>query len=139
MFSNRRYTINIWYTFNCSTLKPFFVRLEVENRPSEEQLAEKTASEKENRRNMKQQVYTSSPMKCDKQLRDDASGMYEISPYATFSVTGNNRAVTTSSLDYTMQFKTFGHIEEVENYPKMRSGKHSWHKSQRYYNNEGKY
>lgn len=69
------------------------------------------------------------------------AGMYEISPYATFSVPGNhNRSVTTSTLDYTMQFKTFGHIEDEGSnaiiYPKHGSGKHSWHKH-RYYNTEG--
>lgn len=67
--------------------------------------------------------------------------MYEISPYATFSVAGNNsRSVTTSTLDYTMQFKTFGHIEDEDHnaivYPKNATGKHSWHKP-RYYNNDG--
>lgn len=41
--------------------------------------------------------------------------MYEISPYATFSVPGReNRAVTTATLDYTMQFKTFGHLENED-------------------------
>lgn len=59
------------------------------------------------------------------------AGMYEISPYATFSVLGNNsRSVTTSTLDYTMQFKTFGHIENEEHndvYPKI-GDKRSWQK-----------
>lgn len=67
--------------------------------------------------------------------------MYEISPYATFSVGGNNsRSVTTSTLDYTMQFKTFGHLEDEDAvvYPKNASGKHNWHKH-RYYSNDGKY
>lgn len=68
--------------------------------------------------------------------------MYEISPYATFSVPGNNsRCVTTSTLDYTMQFKTFGHIEDDDHnaimYAKNPNSKHSWHKH-RYYNSEGK-
>lgn len=67
-------------------------------------------------------------------------GMYEISPYATFSVpASNSRSVTTSTLDYTMQFKTFGHIEDEQHngiYPKT-SGKHSWSKH-RYYN-DGEY
>lgn len=41
--------------------------------------------------------------------------MYEISPYATFSVPGrDNRSVTTATLDYTMQFKTFGHLENED-------------------------
>lgn len=43
------------------------------------------------------------------------SEMYEISPYATFSVPGReNRSVTTATLDYTMQFKTFGHLENED-------------------------
>lgn len=84
--------------------------------------------------------------------------MYEISPYATFSVTGGRTVVqghsktptrgahTPSSLDYTMQFKTFGHPEGDLNataYPILPSsgfghvkGKSSWHK-QRYYNTDG--
>ncbi|XP_017776462.1 PREDICTED: Down syndrome cell adhesion molecule-like protein Dscam2 isoform X2 [Nicrophorus vespilloides] len=109
-----------------------------DNQSRQVQPEEKTV-DRDNRRNC-QQVYSSSPVKsCDK-IHDDASGMYEISPYATFSVPGNNsRSVTTSTLDYTMQFKTFGHIEDDDHntiaYPK-RGGKHSWHK-QRYYNNEG--
>lgn len=46
--------------------------------------------------------------------------MYEISPYATFSmgngptggnVSGNGRSVTASTLDYTVQFRTFGRSE----------------------------
>lgn len=68
--------------------------------------------------------------------------MYEISPYATFNVGGNNsRSVTTSTLDYTMQFKTFGHIEDDEHnaiiYPKNILSKHNWHKY-RYGSSEGK-
>lgn len=66
--------------------------------------------------------------------------MYEISPYATFSVPGNNsRSVTTSTLDYSMQFKTFGHIEDDDAivYSKNAGGKHTWHKH-RYYNTEGR-
>lgn len=43
--------------------------------------------------------------------------MYDISPYATFSVSGpESRSVTASTLDYTVQFKTFGMIE-VEDGP----------------------
>lgn len=103
-----------------------------------------------------QQVYTASPVKIiDK---DNDSEMYEISPYATFSVTGGRTVVqghsktptrnahTPSSLDYTMQFKTFGHPEGDLNataYPILPSsgfghvkGKSSWHK-QRYYNTDG--
>lgn len=66
--------------------------------------------------------------------------MYEISPYATFSVSApnNSRSVTTSTLDYTMQFKTFGHIEDEEhNMFKSATTKLTWHKN-RYYNHEGK-
>lgn len=85
--------------------------------------------------------------------------MYEISPYATFSVTGGRtnlnqqntktptRGVTTSTLDYTVQFKTFGHPDadnlNATAYPVLPSsgfghvkGKSSWHK-QRYYNTDG--
>lgn len=124
----------------------------------EEQHEEKTV-ERDNRRNC-QQVYTSSPVKSSEKLQSEGagkreplpsvsakifaksvSGMYEISPYATFSVGGNNsRSVTTSTLDYTMQFKTFGHIEDEDAgmYPKNASGKHNWHKH-RYYSNDGKY
>ena len=41
--------------------------------------------------------------------------MYEISPYATFSVPGrDNRTVTSGTLDYTMQFKTFGHLDNED-------------------------
>lgn len=62
---------------------------------------------------------------------------YEISPYATFSVPGNNsRSVTTSTLDYTVQFKTFGHIEDEEHNAIVYPKKHSWHKN-RYYSGEG--
>lgn len=45
------------------------------------------------------------------------SEMYEISPYATFSMNsapgaGNGgRSVTASTLDYTVQFRTFGRSE----------------------------
>ncbi|KAL7024043.1 hypothetical protein ACKWTF_012881 [Chironomus riparius] len=111
--------------------------------------------EHDNRRN--QQVYTASPVKIiDK---DNDSEMYEISPYATFSVTGGRTVVqghsktptrgahTPSALDYTMQFKTFGHPEgdldlNATAYPILPSsgfghvkGKSSWHK-QRYYNTD---
>ncbi len=105
-----------------------------------------------------QQVYTASPVKIiDK---DNDSEMYEISPYATFSVTGGRTvsqghsktpmrgAHTPSSLDYTMQFQTFGHPEGELNataYPILPSagyghtkGKSSWHK-QRYYNGDGEF
>lgn len=83
--------------------------------------------------------------------------MYEISPYATFSVNGGRTgapaktptrglAVQTPH-DYTMQFKTFGHPEgeslNATAYPLLPTsgfghvkGKSSWHK-QRYYNTDG--
>jgi Down syndrome cell adhesion molecule len=89
--------------------------------------------------------------------------MYEISPYATFSVTGGRTvsqghsktptrgAHTPSALDYTMQFKTFGHPEgeldlNATAYPILPGGggfghvkgKSSWHK-QRYYNTDGEF
>lgn len=93
--------------------------------------------------------------------KDNDSEMYEISPYATFSVTGGRTVVqghsktptrgahTPSALDYTMQFKTFGHPEgdldlNATAYPILPSsgfghvkGKSSWHK-QRYYNTDGR-
>ncbi|KAH8340543.1 hypothetical protein KR059_000756, partial [Drosophila kikkawai] len=106
----------------------------------------------ENRRN--QQVYSASPVKTvDK---GNESEMYEISPYATFSVNGGRtgapaktptRAVAAQTpLDYTMQFKTFGHPEgenlNATAYPLLPSSgfghvksKSSWHK-QRYYNTD---
>lgn len=84
--------------------------------------------------------------------------MYEISPYATFSVNGGRtgapaktptRGVAASPMDYTMQFKTFGHPEgenlNATAYPLLPSSgfghvksKSSWHK-QRYYNTDGKW
>lgn len=111
-----------------------------------------------NRRN--QQVYTASPVKIIE--KDNDSEMYEISPYATFSMTGGRTviqghsnaptrsALGSSGLDYTMQFKTFGHPEEdldlnSSAYPILPSGgfghvkgKSSWSK-QRYYNTDGKF
>lgn len=100
----------------------------------------KSTAERDNRRN--HQVYTSSPVKQENhKSTDHGSGMYiclrsdklfiswiqfinvliyfeemyEISPYATFSVPGReNRSVTTATLDYTMQFKTFGHLENED-------------------------
>lgn len=83
--------------------------------------------------------------------------MYEISPYATFSVSGGRttsgisktptRGVTPSALDYTVQFRTFGHPDgdnlNATAYPVLPSaaighvkGKSSW-KNQRYYNTDG--
>ncbi|XP_073816744.1 Down syndrome cell adhesion molecule 3 isoform X3 [Musca autumnalis] len=105
----------------------------------------------DNRRN--QQVYSASPVKTvDK---GNESEMYEISPYATFSVNGGRtgapaktptRGVAASPMDYTMQFKTFGHPEgenlNATAYPLLPSAgfghvksKSSWHK-QRYYNTD---
>lgn len=84
--------------------------------------------------------------------------MYEISPYATFSVSGGRttsnttktptRGVTASTLDYTVQFKTFGHPEgenlNATAYPVLPTagfghvkGKSSWHK-QRFFSADGK-
>lgn len=111
--------------------------------------------EKSDYNHRNQQVYTASPVKI---IDKDDSEMYEISPYATFSVTGGRivsqghtktptRSTHTPSLDYTMQFKTFGHPEDDLNataYPILPSsgfghvkGKSSWHK-QRYYDTDGK-
>lgn len=105
-----------------------------------------------------QQVYTASPVK--QREKDTDSEMYEISPYATFSVSGGRlppgapssaktptRGINTS-LDYTLQFKTFGHPEGCEldatAYPILPRGgfghvknKSSWHK-QRYTDGECK-
>lgn len=104
-------------------------------------------------------MYSASPVKTVVDKCND-SEMYEISPYATFSVTGGRttsgqtktptRGVTTSTLDYTVQFKTFGHPES-ENlnataYPILPNpggfghikGKSSWHK-QRCFSTDGKF
>lgn len=83
--------------------------------------------------------------------------MYEISPYATFSVAADRpnaismktptRGVNQSTLDYTVQFKTFGHPESdnlnATAYPILPSsgfghvkGKSSWNK-QRYARTDG--
>ncbi|EFN71841.1 Down syndrome cell adhesion molecule [Camponotus floridanus] len=101
----------------------------------------KSTAERDNRRN--HQVYTSSPVKQENHKpTDHGSEMYEISPYATFSVPGReNRSVTTATLDYTMQFKTFGHLENEDintiDYERSsvefeRSKTPRWHK-QRYF------
>jgi Down syndrome cell adhesion molecule len=89
--------------------------------------------------------------------KDTDSEMYEISPYATFSVAGGRttssghaktptRGLNASALDYTLQFKTFGH-PDAENlnstaYPLLSGsgfghvkGKSSWHK-QKYYSTD---
>lgn len=106
---------------------------------------------KDDRDNIRnQQVYTASPVK--HRDKDTDSEMYEISPYATFSVSGGRTPAQPSAKtptrgsahDYTLQFKTFGHPEGCElnatAYPILPSsgfghvkGKSSWHK-QRYYN-----
>ncbi|KAH8382248.1 hypothetical protein KR009_002562, partial [Drosophila setifemur] len=109
----------------------------------------------ENRRN--QQVYSASPVKTvDKGNESGELMAIHISPYATFSVNGGRtgapaktptRAVAAQTpLDYTMQFKTFGHPEgenlNATAYPLLPSSgfghvksKSSWHK-QRYYNTD---
>lgn len=86
--------------------------------------------------------------------------MYEIAPYATFSVSCGRttselsktplRGVAPSAgLDYTVQFKTFGHPDgdnlNATAYPVLPNaafghvkGKSSW-QNQRYYNTDGNY
>lgn len=115
-----------------------------------------------------QQLYSASPVKtivdkCNAAAEVDEE-MYEISPYATFSVSGGRtqvaktptRGINTSTLDYTVQFKTFGHPEGEMNlnamaYPGGNSsggvgggshaskghvkGKSSWHSKHRYASN----
>ncbi|ERL85186.1 hypothetical protein D910_02608, partial [Dendroctonus ponderosae] len=66
---------------------------------------------------------------------------YEISPYATFVVPASNNSHSVKTpVDYTMQFKTFSHIEDGEHskiiIPKAQPGKGTWHKNQHYYNND---
>lgn len=138
--------------------------------------------EDQDRRN--QQVYSASPVKTIDKCNDaglcfsaiavynitfkknfiQIEEMYEISPYATFSVSGGRThvgnandghqaktpsrvGVTPSSLDYTVQFKTFGHPDgdnlNATAYPILPisnsghvKGKSSWHK-QRYINTDG--
>lgn len=120
-----------------------------------------------------QQLYSASPVKtivdkCNGAGTDMDEEMYEISPYATFSVSGGRtqavktptRGVNTSTLDYTVQFKTFGHPEGELNlnataYPGGNGGgggggghagkghvkgKSSWHSKHRYTSNtDGEY
>ncbi|XP_068085516.1 cell adhesion molecule Dscam2 [Anabrus simplex] len=75
----------------------------------------KAAAEMDNKRNF-QQIYSSSPAKTDehhnqKQM-ETSSELYEMSPYATFAVPPDPpRPVNAATLDYTVQFKTFGHSE----------------------------
>lgn len=93
-------------------------------------------------------------------IRFSFEEMYEIAPYATFSVSCGRttselsktplRGVTPSALDYTVQFKTFGHPDGGDNlnataYPVLPNaafghvkGKSSW-QNQRYYNTDGNY
>lgn len=145
LFASRRIIILRYKGALCSTAT---------ERYESHTIANDVKDDQNSRRN--QQVYSASPVKIiDK---DNDSEMYEISPYATFSVTGGRTVVqghsktptrgahTPSSLDYTMQFKTFGHPEGDLNataYPILPSsgfghvkGKSSWHK-QRYYNTDG--
>ncbi|XP_047109675.1 Down syndrome cell adhesion molecule-like protein Dscam2 [Schistocerca piceifrons] len=75
----------------------------------------KAAAEMDNKRNF-QQIYSSCPTKIEDHLTlkqsDDSSELYEMSPYATFPVSCDlARTTNTPTLDYTMQFKTFGHLE----------------------------
>ncbi|XP_031617665.1 Down syndrome cell adhesion molecule-like protein Dscam2 isoform X3 [Contarinia nasturtii] len=101
-----------------------------------------------------QQVYSASPVKTVNKHND--SEMYEIAPYATFSVSCGRttselsktplHGVTPSALDYTVQFKTFGQGDNLNAtaYPVLPNaaaafghvkGKSSW-QNQRYYNTD---
>ncbi|XP_058830387.1 cell adhesion molecule Dscam2 isoform X2 [Topomyia yanbarensis] len=68
-----------------------------------------------------EQVYSASPVKMIN--KDNNAEMYEISPYATFNDSGERtvkamcRDRTVSSLDYSLQFRTFGHLESELNAP----------------------
>ncbi|XP_049771417.1 Down syndrome cell adhesion molecule-like protein Dscam2 [Schistocerca cancellata] len=75
----------------------------------------KAAAEMDNKRNF-QQIYSSSPTKMDDcqavSHPDTSSEHYEMSPYATFAVSSDSpKTMNAMILDYTMQFKTFGHSE----------------------------
>ncbi|XP_046991962.1 Down syndrome cell adhesion molecule-like protein Dscam2 [Schistocerca americana] len=75
----------------------------------------KAAAEMDNRRNF-QQIYSASPTKTDEhqasKRMDESSELYEMSPYATFAVPSeSHRKMNAATLDYTMQFRTFGHTE----------------------------
>ncbi|XP_035786671.1 Down syndrome cell adhesion molecule-like protein Dscam2 isoform X3 [Anopheles albimanus] len=104
----------------------------------------------ENIRN--QQVYSASPVKVINN-KDENSEMYEISPYATFNASTGRlckepRNLNPSNIDYSLQFRTFGHPECELNataYPLLEStghmpghikGKSSWHKQQFYNTDE---
>lgn len=61
--------------------------------------------------------------------------MYEISPYATFQVGGPNRQVAPSTLDHTLQFRTFGHIENDALPLQAQCKRHYTQKSHRHTSN----
>ncbi|KAJ9576974.1 hypothetical protein L9F63_006411 [Diploptera punctata] len=101
-----------------------------------------SSAEMDNKRNC-QQVYSSSPAKPENQhhhhnskhIETAPAEIYEMSPYATFAMatTPANRELSTATLDYTVQFKTFGHSENdsgihQDHLPPPRSNKkHSRH------------
>ncbi|XP_046991954.1 Down syndrome cell adhesion molecule-like protein Dscam2 [Schistocerca americana] len=73
----------------------------------------KEAAEMDNKKNF-QQIYSSSPTKSDghHKATEKSSEIYEMSPYATFAVSPDPpRLMSAPTLDYTLQFKTFGHSE----------------------------
>ncbi|XP_049839470.1 Down syndrome cell adhesion molecule-like protein Dscam2 [Schistocerca gregaria] len=75
----------------------------------------KAAAEMDNKRNF-QQIYSASPTKMDDhqlvKQSDASSDLYEMSPYATFPVSSDPpRTINARTMDYAMQFKTFGHLE----------------------------
>uniref|UniRef100_A0A1S4GPA3 Uncharacterized protein n=1 Tax=Anopheles gambiae TaxID=7165 RepID=A0A1S4GPA3_ANOGA len=103
----------------------------------------------ENIRN--QQVYSASPVKVIN--KEENAEMYEISPYATFNASTGRlckepRSLNPSNIDYSLQFRTFGHPEcdlNATAYPLLEStghmpghikGKSSWHKQQFYNTDE---
>uniref|UniRef100_A0A182P8T3 Fibronectin type-III domain-containing protein n=1 Tax=Anopheles epiroticus TaxID=199890 RepID=A0A182P8T3_9DIPT len=103
----------------------------------------------ENIRN--QQVYSASPVKVIN--KEENAEMYEISPYATFNASTGRlckepRSLNPSNIDYSLQFRTFGHPEcdlNATAYPLLEStghmpghikGKSSWHKQQFYSTDE---
>ncbi|XP_069687424.1 cell adhesion molecule Dscam1 isoform X3 [Periplaneta americana] len=100
-----------------------------------------SSAEMDNKRNC-QQVYSSSPAKPEGQHHhhnvkhiETASEIYEMSPYATFAMAAApaTRELNTATLDYTVQFKTFGHSENDSGIhqdhmpPGRASKKHSRH------------
>ncbi|XP_021937228.1 Down syndrome cell adhesion molecule-like protein Dscam2 isoform X2 [Zootermopsis nevadensis] len=100
-----------------------------------------SSAEMDNKRNC-QQVYSSSPVKPEGHHHhhnpkhiETASEIYEMSPYATFAMAASpaTRELSTTTLDYTVQFKTFGHSENdsgihQDQMPAGRSSKkHSRH------------